>query len=726
MKPAEMLYAKLLLSPIPHGIVKRIDTTRAEKVPGVVKIFSHFNAPHKMFNSCRIIPGQKFCIEDEPLFAARVKFAGERVAAVVADSLAAAREAVSLLDVEYEELPALLTTEEALNNKAVKIQPGGNLADQYEVEVGDSAPAADCLVVESVTQTQRTHHAAIEPHVCLAHYDGSGKLTVWTPTQGVFGVRSVLAEFFSLSYSRIRVIKIPIGGSFGGKQEYLFEAVTSFMAMETRRPVKLLLDREECIIQTRVRPAVKVKIKTAVSRSGELQEFIADTTLDAGAFTGSAVDYSRTLATKVPKLYRIPHYKHTGRAVYTNTVKSGGARGWGAPEIITAAEVHMDQVAKRLQMDPLELRLHNLVHPYDRDPVLNLSLGDARVRECLERGAEAFHWEERFHRHAQERGRYRRGVGLACGAHKNGMYGGFVDCTSMTLRMNEDGSLNLNASLHDVGCGTATAMKIIVAEVLDLDPDLITVTEADTELTGYDPGCYGSRVTYNVGACAKETAEKLKDKIMESAAFILQKPKEYLRMAEGHVFTIEGTGERRTLSYKEIAERAIRENYTDLGVAHTYYSPSNPGSYSVQFAEATVDTKTGLTRVTDFLAVGDVGRALNRGMIEGQFQGAVQMGIGYALCEEVKINDRGKPVNNSFKKYHLVNAPDMPDVKVLLIEHEGDDGPFGAKSVGEISAVPTAGAVINAVNHALGTSLSDMPLTPEKVLAAIKQTEDQG
>jgi xanthine dehydrogenase molybdenum-binding subunit len=386
----------------------------------------------------------------------------------------------------------------------------------------------------------------------------------------------------------------------------------------------------------------------------------------------------------------------------------------------------MDQVAKRLQMDPLEFRLHNLVYPYDRDPVLNLSLGDARVRECLEKGAEAFHWKERFHRHAQEGGRYRRGVGLACGAHKNGMYGGFVDCTSMTLRMNEDGSLNLNASLHDVGCGTATAMKIIVAEVLDLEPDLITVTEADTELTGYDPGCYGSRVIYNVGACAKETAEKLKDKIMESAAFILQKPKEYLCMAEGHVFTMEGTDERRVLSYKEIAERAIRENYTDLGVAHTYYSPSNPGSYSVQFAEATVDTMTGLTRVTDFLAVGDVGRALNRGMIEGQFQGAVQMGIGYALCEEVKINDRGKPVNNGFKKYHLVNAPDMPDVKVLLIEHEGDDGPFGAKSVGEISAVPTAGAVINAVNHALGTSLSDMPLTPEKVLAAIKQTEDQG
>ncbi|MEG3067802.1 MAG: molybdopterin cofactor-binding domain-containing protein [Syntrophaceticus schinkii] len=208
----------------------------------------------------------------------------------------------------------------------------------------------------------------------------------------------------------------------------------------------------------------------------------------------------------------------------------------------------------------------------------------------------------------------------------------------------------------------------------------------------------------------------LKDKILGCVSFILQKPKEYLKVENGHVVTI-GT-DQRGISYKEIAEKAVQENYTDLSVAHTYHSPSNPGSYSVQFAEVIVDSATGLTRVTDFLAVGDVGRVLNRGIVEGQFQGAVQMGIGYALCEEVKIDDQGKPVNNSFKKYHMVNAPDMPDVKVLLIEHEGDDGPFGAKSVGEISAVPTAAAVINAVNHALGTSLSEMPLTPEKILDA--------
>lgn len=725
MKLPNMLHAKLVLSPIPHGIVKQIDTSRAELVPGVVKIFSYLNAPDKMFSSYRIIPGQKMSFADEPLFAKRVRYVGDRVAAVTATSYEAAREAAHLIDVEYEELPALLTPEEALNSREVKIQPRGNVAHEYVVDVGElPSTAEDCIIMESETQTQRTHHGAIDPHGCIAHYDPSGKLTIWTPTQSVYGVRTVVAEYFDMNYSDVRVIKIPIGGSFGGKQEFLFEPVTSFMAMETKRPVKLILEREECIIHTKVRPAVKSRIKTTVTKSGKLQELIADSTLNAGAYSGAAPDYAATLSQKVCKLYRIPHYKHTGRAVYTNTVRAGGSRGWGAPEIITAVEVHMDKVAKKLNMDPVEFRLQNLVHPYDMDPVANLSLGDARVIECLEKGAEAFQWKERYNSH-QEQGRYRRGVGVACGAHKNGMYGGFVDSTSMFLKMNEDGSLNLNASIHDVGCGIGTVMKIIVAEVLDIDPDLIAVTEADTEFTGYDPGVYGSRVTYVVGACAKKVAEMLKDQILQNAALILRKPKEYLRVENGYVSTI-GEAEERALSYQEIAEKAIQENFRSLDAAYTYHSSSNPGSYSVQFAEVVVDTETGLTSVTDFLAVCDVGRALNRGMIEGQFQGAVQMGIGYALCEEVGINQKGIPVNNSFTNYHMLTALDMPDVKLLLIEHEGDDGPFGAKSVGEISNVPTAAAVINAVNNALGTFLSDMPLTPDKILAALLKQKRVG
>lgn len=225
----------------------------------------------------------------------------------------------------------------------------------------------------------------------------------------------------------------------------------------------------------------------------------------------------------------------------------------GAPEIITAVEIHMDQVAKKLGMDPVEFRLQNLVHPHDMDPVVHLSLGDARVIECLQKGAEAFRWKERYNSQNKQ-GRYRRGVGVACGAHKNGMYGGFIDSTSMVLKMNEDGSLNLNASIHDVGCGIGTVMKIIIAEVLDIDPDLITVTEADTEFTGYDPGVYGSRVTYVVGACAKKIAEMLKDQILRTRRSYWLNQRNIWRVEKGCVCTV-GEAEERVISYKEIAEK---------------------------------------------------------------------------------------------------------------------------------------------------------------------------
>lgn len=717
MKLPNMLHARLLLSSVAHGLVKRIDTARAERVPGVVKVFTHLDTPATKFNRYVHVAGSHYGPADETLLAREVKFAGDRVAAVVATSLEAAREAVSLIEVDYEELPALLTTEEALGSSEVKIHPSGNLIHQYDFELGEKRPPGeDCIIVESQTQTQLIHHAAIEPHLCLAQYDSSGKLTVWTPTQSVFGVRNLLSEFFGISCSNVRVIKLSMGGSFGGKQEFIIEPLTAFLSMAVRRPVKLMLTREECIIATNARAAKKTIISTGVTGSGELLDFTADSTLDAGAYVGNSIDYAYALSKVVNRLYSIPRYRHRCRVVYTNKVVTGGARGWGSPEIITATEVHMDKVARALHMDPVEFRLKNLVRPYDTDPASGISLGDARIAECLERGAQAFDWPARYNGE-RDRGRYRRGVGVACGAHKNGMYGGALDCTSMILRMNEDGSLILTASLHDVGCGAATSMSIIVAEVLGVDPGLITVTRTDTENTPYDPGCYSSRTTYNAGACARQTAEKLKEKLKECAAFILQKPREYLVAEGGRVFIKGKDG--RSLTYREIAAAALR-NYTDLLVSHTYNADSNPGAYSAQFAGVEVDTCTGLVRVTDFLAVGDVGRAINRGMVEGQFQGAAQMGIGYALCEEIKVNARGLPVNNSFKKYNLVNAPDMPDVGVLLIEHDGDSGPFGAKSVGEIAAVPAAAAVINAVNNALGTALSDMPLTQEKILSALK------
>jgi xanthine dehydrogenase molybdenum-binding subunit len=715
-----MLYAKLLLSPIPHGMVTHIDSRAAEALPGVVKVFSHLNSPAEVYCRARLTPEQTLCPRDETLFSEHVRFVGDRVAAVVATSQAIAEAAVALIDVQYAELPALFTPEEAQRRDDLPIHAGGNVFFEHDEECGRAVESPDSVEVSSTTSTPRVHHAALEPHVCVAQPHSTGGLTIWSISQGVYGVRTVVADLLGLEYHHVRVIKAPMGGSFGGKTEFILEPVTAYMAQKTRRPVKLVLDREECMRATMVRPATVSTIRTTCSPEGQLENMEVASVLDAGAYASSTSDYAVHMCRKITKLYRFPYYHHRSQAVYTNTPVAGAMRGWGAPEIMAALEIHMDRVAGELGMDPVELRLRNLMHPFEVDPVTEMSLGDARVRECLERGAAAFDWSARRGR-APGSGRYRRGVGVACGAHKNGMFGKFAEASNMTLKMNEDGTFELGASLHEVGCGIVTVMKVIIAEVLGVSPDLIAAGEADTSSTPFDYGTFGSRVTYVVGACAKATAEKLKEGIITAAADLLHEPRERLTVEGGEVH-VQDDGQR-GVAFKDIARLSHMRHSPAITAAVTYYATSNPASYSVQFAEVEVDCATGLTAVTDFLAVGDVGQAINRGMVHAQFQGAVQMGIGYALYEHVDVDEAGRSGVDGFKNYHIVNAPDMPDIKVLLIEHSGDDGPFGAKSVGEIATVPTAPAVINAVNHALGTSLADLPATPEKILAALNPGE---
>ena len=720
MKLPNMLYAKLLLSPIAHALITKIDTSRAEALPGVIRVFTHLNTPSKTYSRYRIVPAQEFCLEDERLLTDKARFVGDRVAAVVAASKEIAKQAIDLIHVEYQGLPVLSTPEKALEEQETKIHPEGNLLHEYEYKLGEQGSLSDdCVVVETVTNTQKVHHAAMETHVCLADYNSSGKLTLWAACQGVFGVRTIVADLLELSYNKVRVIKVPMGGSFGGRQETILEPITAFLAKKVRRPVKLTLTREETIISTMTRPATTSRIRTKVSKEGILAECSVNTIVDAGAYATSSIDNTYVMSKKICKLYRIPYYEHTGKTVYTNTPVAGGARGWGAPEIMTAIEIHMDAAAKRLGMDFVEFRLKNLVHPYDLDKSSQISLGNARVIECLEKGAEAFSWNERFNR-KPDQSRFRRGVGLASAAHKNGMYGGFPEHSTMTLKMNEDGTFILNTGLHELGCGTITSITQIVAEVLDIDPKYITTLEADTEYGPYDFGSYGSRVTYICGACAYQVAMRVKEKLLECASQIFQNSIQSLEDRNGRVW-VRGD-EQHSLSYRDIATTAKIKNNTDIVITYTYHGTSNPGAYAVHFAEVEVDTVTGRVRVTDYLAAHDIGKAINPGMVEGQIQGGVQMGIGYALYEEIRVGNDGSILNSSLKNYHVLNAPDMPEVKILLIEEGGDEGPYGAKSIGEIAFVPVAAAVVNAVNNALGTSMSNLPLTPEKIMAAWKSS----
>lgn len=719
MQLANMLYAKLLLSPVAHGLIKKIDTTAAENMAGVVKVFTYADVPKVPYNSYIWYFGQ-----DEPkteyLLSDKARFVGDRIAVVVAESAAIAARAVRAIKVEYEELPAATNPFEALQGGQVAIHPGGNLLDEVEFQVGDPEqvwPGAEVVITDTIT-TPRTHHAAMETHACLAACSPDGQVTIWSPCQGVYGVRANVAEVLKLPLNKVRVIKAPVGGSFGGKQETLLEPLTAFLARATGRPVLLVLDRRETILATRTRTATKSVIKSAVAADGTLLARDIETIIDAGAYTANSRVIARAMGKKHFRLYRIPHMHYKATAVYTNTPVAGGHRAWGSPQVCAVTEIHMDHIARQLGLDPVELRLKNLVQPYDRDPLSGHSLGNARVRDCLHTGAREFGWWQKRER-PQKNGRFRRGIGVACGSHPISYFSAHQDLTSMSLKMHEDGSLTLNTGLHDMGCGLTTALAQIVAEELEIDPSLINVMEADTERGLYDIGTYASRNTYVGGACALKVARKLKELLLQQAAILFKTTPEYLATGAGKIW-VKGQ-ETQSRSYGEIVAAAMLQNQVDFIVSTTHRSAALPVAYAAHFAEVEVDIETGLVQVVDFVAVHDVGKAINPGFVEGQIHGGVQMGIGYALYEEIKITPEGRPLNDSFKDYFVVNAPEMPEVRVFLVEKGEKEGPFGAKGVGEIATVPAAPAVANAVNNALGTNFCDLPLTPAKILARLKQ-----
>ncbi|HWQ30388.1 MAG TPA: molybdopterin cofactor-binding domain-containing protein [Negativicutes bacterium] len=708
MKLPGMLHARLYLSPVAHGTIRSIDTAAAEAIPGVVRIFTHENTPETLYNNYAFYVDQAVP-KDERLFNNKARYLGDRLAAVVAETPQAAREAVLAIRMEFDEEKPVVDIKEAAE---------ANLLREAELNHGDAAKAISesPLVFEDNITTQKVHHAAMETHCCIADYDRQGNLTIWTPCQSVFGVRTMVADIFGLSYNKVRVIKTVMGGSFGSKQHAIPEPLAAFLAMQLRRPVKLLFSRKDTILSTVTRTATDINIRTGITGDGFIKGTTISAITDAGAYTGNTNDLSIAMGKKTFRVYRIPNLNYKVRSVKTNTAISGGCRGWGGPQICTAVEIHLDRIARELSMDPAELRLKNLVYPYDMENSTGITLGNARIRECLERGMAEFEWHKRKTAPKGE-GRYRKGVGLACGGHVNGFYGKIQDISTMILKMNEDGSFILNTGTHEQGCGTLISMAQIVGEVLQVEPERVTVLEADTGRSPYDIGTFSSRVTYVSGKCALRAAEKVLDLILEEAAAILGIPKKYVQYGNGSVWKL---GQKEgAMSYREIATIAQVKHQKEIIATENYTNGSNPGSYGAHFAEVEVDTLTGMARVTDYMAVHDIGRIINAGMVEGQVAGSVQMGIGMALCEEIKYDSKGKTQNSSYAKYTLINATDMPEIKSIFLECGGDDGPFGAKSLGEVAVVPVAAAVANAVNDALGSSLRHLPFTPDKVLAAI-------
>lgn len=711
-----LVFACLLTSEKAHARILKIETAEAFNVPGVIKIYTAADVPDVLYSTHNWLMDMHE-IEDEPLLTMTPKHDGDRIAFVVAETLEAARLAAGKVRVTYETLPVIIAIEDALDPASPAIHDYGNVPFDLVKEFGDFDSAAGQArhIISDTVETPPQHHGAIENHVCLA-YMADRVLTVETPCQIAFQVQMLLSRITGLPQHQVRVIKKNIGGSFGGKSQPVLEPLCGYLAFDLKRPVLMCMDREQSIVASRCRNSVKGKVSLAVSEDGRILGRDLDVITNTGAYFGNGSAVSMAMLKKSVRLYRMESQRYRARVVITNTPVGGTARGYGSPQIHAVTEINIENAARALGMDPLEFRLKNIVSLADHDPLGGPSLGNVQIEGCLRQGAERFGWREKITRNPGQ-GRYRTGVGMAAIVHGNGYFGGFPEFAPVQLTLTPDGGVLVNSALHDLGCGTLTIAAQITAETLGVPIDQVRILEADTQRSPYDPaGTQACRVTFVCGEALRLGAEALKEMLLKRAAAILGNPVGTLTIWNGNVCNGEGAV---LLSLSDLAVQSSRKFCDSLTVQYGYKALANPGSYGANFADVVVDTWTGLVEVRQIVAAHDIGRAINPEFVKGQIYGGIQMNLGLALCEEIVLNQDGTVKGRNFSKYHVINAPSMPPVDIVLIEAGEPGGPYGAKSIGEACSVATAPAVINAINHALGTRISVLPATPERIVAAL-------
>lgn len=715
MKLKGMLHAAVVFSTIPHGKVKSIDDSKALAVSGVVKVLHCFNTSENKYNRYRREAGQDVP-DQERVFNDHVRFVGDKVAAVVAETEQIARKAAKLIEVTYEELPYTLDVEETLSGKIDGIHPEGTVF-KYDYQIGKDEELEEAdIEITTTTNFPSIDHLPMETHAVVASYERSlNQLTIWSPCQSVHGIRTVVADLMEMPYNKVRVIKATMGGSFGGKQEVLLEGIAALCSQATGKPVRLVFNREEDFISTISRGAIASTMTSKFTKDGKLIALMPNVTLNAGAYLSNSLAYVTVMGGKLFRTYSYPYAKFESQAVITNRPVSGGYRGWSAPEITIIVEHNLNEAAKKLGIDPLELRLMNAAKTDEIDKYNDISLGEIRLVECLERGRDNFYWNKRKEEievFNKENLRYKRGLGVACGGHVSGFYPKKQDFSMAELKMAEDGTVIIKATLHDHGCGTVRAMQMIAAEVLGIAVDDVRASEGDTHNSPYEAGCYSSKTTYVLGRAVHDAAIKLKEEMAKAAAELHGVEVSDIEVANGKVTS--KVDESINYTYGEIAVKSLRTLEKEICSAHQHINKSNPGTVGVHLAYVEVDTYTGMTQILDYLAVCDIGKAINREMCVAQVQGAVVMGAGAALTEHIHLNDRGE-ATRSIKDYHVINSFEAPKIRVDLVEDEGTDGPFGAKSIGEVCYVPVSAAVAGAVNDALDSSIGDLPLNADVI-----------
>jgi CO/xanthine dehydrogenase Mo-binding subunit len=710
MKMPRMLTAKLLLSPYAHARIKSIDYSEAEKLPGVHAVVCYDNTSRYLYNSyLRIFEDD--IPRTEQVFSEVMRYVGDRVAAVAAEDEKTAQAAIKLIKVEYEQLPAVFDPEKALQDDAPEIHPGGNKVGEEFTEAGNVDEAwVNCdRIFEDRFEMPPLHHMAMENHVAIADYNSRGKLTIWSPSQNTFNQRILLSRIFDLPMTSVRIIRPAIGGAFGSKIELNLEPIVAALALKTKRPVKLMLNRRENMLLSRTRHGMVIYIKTGVMNDGTILAQQFKVISDTGAYASSAMDVVGAMAQKPFKVYKIPNMRFQGIPVYTNKPIACAMRGFGSPQVFNAQQIQLAKIARELGVDLVEIQLKNAVTPDGIDQRWKAPIGNPRVIDILTRGSELFKWKERMEKRNEpvEPG-WKRGIGMAVGSHGNSLFGAHRDIMAVSIKPNEDGTFVLYTGAHDMGNGSVTMQTQMVASILGVRTADIETVEADTDLVPYNLADYASRGVFVEGMAAMKAAENMRSQLAEKASNFLDCMVDEVEFVNGHV-QVAGH-EDRSMTLSEVITRTQIEDEEELNAFQSFASKFNPISYGAHFVELLVNEELHKVKIMDYVAIHDIGTVINRMGIEGQLEGGIEMGIGYALYEGLKFDDNGKLINNTLKKYHHVHPSDMPKNLIIdFVEANEPTGPYGAKSIGECATVPVAAAVFSAVCDAVGKDLRKFP-----------------
>jgi 4-hydroxybenzoyl-CoA reductase subunit alpha len=730
-----MLHGKILRSSHAHARILNIDITKAQKLPGVRGVvvgtdFGDF--------SYGLRPDTR---DEVPLARGKVRYIGEEVAAVAAIDEDIAEEALGLIDVEYEPLPGVFDPEEALRDGAPLVHEDrpGNISIHMKTEFGDVDQAfnqAD-YIREDRFYSQSVLHGFLEPNALIASWEPPNHITVWPSKQSPYFLYRNLANCFNVPLSNVRVIQPYIGGGFGGKNgSYPLDFAAVMLSKKTGRPVKIVLSQEEVLSAHRRRHPMIVYLKTGVKKDGTILAHDCRVVADGGAGTGVGPTTVANAFYFLNLPYKVPNVRFDGYRVYTNRPVSVAQRGNGIQQIRYAADVQLDMIAEELGVDPVEIRRKNAVQSGYVTPN-GMQIKSCGLQESIDEALKAVDWEREFRpwpeKAAEGQGRVARGVGIACNAHSSGVRLMGHNCCTAVIKVHEDGTVSLLTGSTDSGQGSETVLAMITAEVLGIRLEDVYVPQTDSTITPLDPGSFGSRVSSTAGNAVRIAAEDARNQLVEVAAQLLEASAEDIDIRDRRVY-VKGSPDK-SMRFRDLTRLTVSRGSGTMVIGTGSWGQSvDPvdfdtgvgdigGAYSfgTQAAWVEVDTETGHVEVTKMVVAHDCGFALNPLAVEGQHDGSIAGGLGHTVYEQC-VEEEGQTLNPNFTGYGLPTALDMPD-EMISSSVESDDpvGAYGAKESGEGTQVSTIPAIINAIHNATGIWITDLPVTPEKVLKALDE-----